>query len=210
MIKLKAYSFAALAYGVVCCGSVNAAVQTITASARNGGSTQGSAIASTLSVITCTQATGGGQAGTFCTVQAPGWNGVLSVGESIGTNAPGNVVLNCIGSYAASGGGLNCAARIDDTTCSPEQTIFGSARNGSSFRGLAPVKSAAIIQCTQASGSVTGTTCGIQSPGYSGSLTPGQSVASSGPGTVSLSCGGQYSANGGGLSCSAQVSQVCP
>lgn len=210
MKNSKACFSAALLFGMVFFGSANAAVQTITASARNGGETRGSAIASNLSTVTCTQASGGGQGGTFCSVQAPGWNGVLSVGESVGTSGPGNVSLGCIGSYAASGGGLNCAARIDDVTCSPEQTIFGSARNGNTSRGLAPVKSAAIIQCTQASGSVSGTTCGIQSPGYSGSLTPGQSVASSGPGTVSLSCGGQYSANGGGLTCSAQVSQVCP
>ncbi|MCF5950924.1 hypothetical protein, partial [Xanthomonas perforans] len=103
MIELKAHHFAVFLCGILSCSSVDAAVKTITASARNGGSTQGSAIASNLSVVTCTQATGGGEAGTFCSVQAPGWNGVLSVGESIGTNAPGNVVLNCIGSYAASG-----------------------------------------------------------------------------------------------------------
>ncbi len=198
--------------GLGLCNSAAAATQTITASAHNGQSNRGMGLATTLSVVTCTRAVGGGAAGTRCSIEAPGWNGVLSVGESIGTTGPGNVILNCNGSYSANGGSLGCTATIDDSTCSPEQTIFGSASNGNSSRGLAPIKSAAIVECTQASGSVAGTitTCGIQSPGYNGRLAAGESIATSGAGTVALSCGGQYSANGGGLSCSAQVSQVCP
>ncbi|SBV49908.1 putative membrane protein [Xanthomonas bromi] len=182
----------------------------ITATARNGQVIQGTASTTTLSLITCIQAIGGGEGGTRCNIQAPGWNGVVSEGESIGTTGPGNVVLGCDGTYAAAGGSLTCIARIDDTTCSPEQTILASSRDGSSFRGLAPIKSAAIVECTQASGSVTGATCGIQGPGYTGQLTPGQSIPTSGAGTVALARGGQYSANGGGLSCSALVSQACP
>lgn len=197
-------------FGLFFFNAAIASSSTITATARNGQSTQGTASTAKVSLITCIQATGGGEAGTSCDIQAPGWNGLVSQGESIGTTGPGLVVLNCNGSYAAAGGGLTCIAKIDDTTCSPEQTIFASARNGSSSRGLAPIKSAAIVQCTQASGSVTGTTCGIQAPGYTGQLKPGQSIPTSGAGTVELACGGQYSANGGGLSCSAKVSQACP
>lgn len=188
----------------------SATTQTITASARNGTSTPGNATVASISVVTCTQAGGGGQGGTYCLIQAPGWNGILSVGESIGTTGSGNVTLKCNGSYPASGGGLSCTAQIDDAVCSPEQTILASARMGGSTRGLAPIASAAIVECTQASGGIYGTTCGIQSPGWTGFLSAGQSIGTSGAGTVSLSCGGTYSANGGGLTCTAQVSQVCP
>lgn len=212
MMKRQRFSgvvVAVLAGGLLV-GSAFAATQTITASTRNGGSTSGNAIAPSASRITCTQASGG-SAGTIprCSVQAPGWNGVVEVGKSIGTTGAGNVVLNCNGTYPATGG-LSCAAQIDDTVCTASQTISGAASGGNSYRGLAAVKANATIQCVSASGGSNGTTCGIQSPGANASMTAGQTIMSTGPGTVSISCGGQYPAAGGGLSCTAQVTQVCP
>lgn len=200
----------ALVSGLFFAGAAGATTQTITAKASGGSFTTGSAIAPSPSVVSCTQASGG-QNGTYCFIDAPGWSGILRVGESIGTTGPGNVTIRCNGQYSASGGSLRCAAAIDDQICSPEQTIYGSASGGGSTRGLAPIKSAAIVECTQASGGQNGTSrCWVQSPGWTGPLMAGQSIGTSGAGTVALSCNGQYSANGGSLSCSSQVSQVCP
>jgi hypothetical protein len=201
---------AVLVAGGLLAGAAFAATQTITASTRNGGSTPGSATATSASRVTCTQASGA-TAGTIprCSLQAPGWNGVVEVGKSIGTTGAGNVVLNCNGSYPANGG-LSCTAQIDDTVCTASQTISGSASGGSSYRGLAAVKANATIQCVSATGGTGGTTCGIQAPGANASMTAGQTITSSGPGTVALSCGGQYPASGGGLNCTAQITQVCP
>lgn len=211
---MKSQAFLTVSAAIVGCvllaGSASAATQTITASARNGGSTSGNAIATSASRITCTEASGASQGSIpSCRFDAPGWNGVVEVGKSIGTNGAGNVVLNCSGNYPATGG-LSCAAKIDDTVCTASQTISGSAANYKSLRGLAAVKANATITCVSAYGGTTGTTCGIQSPGANASMTPGQTIASTGPGTVSISCGGQYPAVGGSLSCTAKVTQVCP
>lgn len=203
-------SLAVLLVGMFLAGSAAAATQTITASTSNGGSTSGNALATTASRITCTQASGGTSGTTpRCSIQAPGWNGVVEVGKSIGTTGAGNVILNCSGTYPANGG-LSCAAQIDDTVCTAVQTITGSASAGSSYRGLAAVKANATIQCVSATGGTNGTTCGIQAPGANASMTAGQIIGSTGPGTVALSCGGQYPASGGGLSCTARVTQTCP
>ncbi len=184
-------------------GSVSAAVQTISSTE----SVTGHASVSTTAVVTCTQAAGG-QYGTFCYVQSPGWTGLLTVGQSIGTNGPGTVTLHCNGQYPI-GGGLSCTAKVDDVLCSPEQTISSSASGTGSTVGLTPIKAPALVECTQASGGQYGTLCLVQSPGWTGLMSVGQSIGTSGPGTVSLTCSGQYPPLGG-LSCAAQVSQVCP
>jgi hypothetical protein len=186
-----------------------AAVQTIEARSRGGVSTSGAAAIASASVVTCTQATGG-QGGTFCYISSPGWTGLLSVGQSIGTNGAGTVTLSCNGAYSASGGGLSCAATIDDAICSPEQTISASNRQGVAVDGFAPIKSAAVVQCTRATGGQGGTQCYVQSPGFAGLVPVGSSVGTNGAGTVALSCNGVYSANGGGVNCTAEISQICP
>lgn len=188
-------------------GIADATTQTISASSNMSGSTPGTAPVSSPSVVTCTQASGGIY-GTKCSINAPGITTLLDVGQSIGTSGPGTVTLKCYGQYN-SGGGLTCKAKIDDSLCSPEQTISASSTLSGSTNGFAPVKSAAIVECTQASGGIYGTKCSISAPGYSGYLNVGQTIGTSGAGTVNLHCFGQYNANGG-LSCKAQVSQVCP
>lgn len=204
-------SLAVLVPALLFANIASAATQNITAKASGGSFTTGNAISTSPSVVTCTKASGGQDGSSACAISAPGWNGLLRVGESIGTAGPGNVTLTCQGVYAASGGSLSCAAKIDDQICSPEQTISASASSSGSTLGLAPVKSAAIVECKQASGGQNGTSgCWIQSPGWNGLLLAGQSIATSGAGTVSLSCNGIYSANGGRLSCTSQVSQFCP
>lgn len=188
--------------------AVGATTQTISASANTSGSTTGTAPVSSPSVVTCTQASGGLYGTNKCSINAPGINTLMSVGQSIGTSGAGTVILKCYGQYGA-GGGLSCQAKIDDTLCSPEQTISASSTFSGSTNGFAPVKSAAIVECTQASGGIYGTKCSVSAPGYSGYLNVGQSIGTSGAGTVNLHCAGQYNANGA-LSCKAQVSQVCP
>jgi hypothetical protein len=185
----------------------SASTQTISASARNGGQTPGTAAISSPSAVTCTAAMGG-TSGTKCRIIAPGYSGLVSVGQSIGTTGAGTVTLYCSGSYPANGG-LSCTAKVDDTMCTPEQTIIASSSGGGSTIGLAPIKSPAIVECIQATGGQNGTRCAVQSPGFNGYLTAGQSIGTSGAGTVFLGCSGSYPANGG-LSCAAQVSQVCP
>lgn len=190
--------------------AASAAVQNIAASSYKGTSTPGKAIATSSSVITCTAASGGIN-GTICHITSPGWTGLVPVGESVGTSGAGNVTLRCNGQYSANGGSLSCAARIDDVLCSPEQAVSASSNANGSDWGYAPIKGAAIVQCTQASGSVSiSPSCSVQVPGYSGGLAVGSSIAATGAGTVFLKCNGMYSANGGGLNCAAQVSQVCP
>lgn len=209
-IGLSFCSLVVLVTGLSVMDTANAAVQTINASSSGGSSTSGNAVATSTAVVTCTAATGG-QNGTVCHVTAPGWNGIVPVGKSIGTSGAGNVKLTCNGSYAASGGRLACTAQINDALCSPEQSITASASTGNSNWGYAPIKGAAIVQCLHATGSVNITPrCNINAPGYSGGLTTGQTIATTGAGTVTLNCTGMYPANGGGLNCSAQVSQVCP
>ena len=185
----------------------SATTQTISASASNGNSTSGSANVASSAKVTCTQASGGGTS-SRCYIQSPGWSGLLKAGQSIGTSGAGTVSLYCNGSYPV-GGALHCSAQIDDTACSPEQTISASASLGNSTDAFAPIKSPAIVECTQASGGGTSSRCYIQSPGWTGSLQQGQSIGTSGAGTVSLSCNGSYPV-GGALSCSVQIDQVCP
>lgn len=184
-----------------------ATTQTISASANVSGSTTGTAPVSSPAVVTCTQASGGTY-GTKCSINAPGINTLMDVGQSIGTSGPGTVTLKCYGQYGSSGG-LNCKAKIDDSLCSPEQTISASSSLSGSTNGFAPVKSAAVVECTQASGGIYGTQCSISAPGYTGYLNVGQSIGTSAAGTINLHCAGQYNTNGA-LSCKAHVSQVCP
>jgi len=207
-----------LVSGLYFASDAEAATQTITASARNGTSTQGSAVTTTFSTVTCTQA--GGGTGVSCGVKGPGTFGTngfanLNVGESVGTTGPGTILLGCNGSYSANGGGLSCTAKIEDTVCKPSQTISASAHNGSTIQGSAATVAPVTVTCTSASGGTSGTTCGIRGPGTFGTngyaiVAVGQSVGTTGGGDISLGCNGSYSASGGGLTCSALVTQVCP
>lgn len=197
--------------GLLTLGSASAAVQTITSrtSAQNGYS--GNATATSASMITCTSATANMGTNDGCFITAPGWSGKVKQGQSIGTSGAGAVKLTCTGQYDFNFGQLNCEAKIDDVACMPEQSINAASAGGGSTAGLAAVKSAALITCTSLTGGLNGTgRCSFQGPGTSVSLVAGQQTASTGPGTVKLTCTGTYSATGPGLQCGAQVSQVCP
>lgn len=199
--------FSLFAVALLCANPASATTQTISSSSSGGGTVLGTANVTTASAVTCTQASGGTY-GTSCYINAPGWGGVVRVGQSIGTSGAGTVTLRCYGQYPVNGG-LNCTAKVDDALCTPEQTIHASASGSGSTSGLAPIKSPALVECTQAVGGTYGTRCYIQSPGWNGYLSLGQSIGTSGAGTVYLGCSGQTSPSGG-LLCSAQVSQVCP
>lgn len=195
-------------------GVAGATTQTITATAKNGSVYAGTASIASSSVVTCTKATGSvSGVTTYCYIQSPGWNGLISVGQSIGTTGAGTVTLTCNGQYSTPGSGLSCAATIDSTACSAVQNISAVAKSGNATQGLAPIKASATVECTQATGSVAGVTtyCSIQSPGGGGLISTGQSLGATGAGTVALSCVGQYPATGsGGLTCAAKITQVCP
>jgi hypothetical protein len=157
MFKLNRASALTLALSIIV-GSffanvANATIQTINASASNGNSTSGNAIVGSSAKVTCTQASGGGTS-KRCFIQSPGWSGLIKAGQSIGTSGAGNVSLSCTGSYPV-GGSLSCSARIDDTACSPEQTISASSQSGNSVQDFAPIKSPAIVECTLATGGGT-------------------------------------------------------
>lgn len=205
--QVSRYSFAVLVAGLFFACAAGAATQTIHATASGGGSTTGSAVVASPSKVTCTQATGGG-ATSRCFIQSPGWSGFLKAGQSIGTSGAGNVFLSCGGTYPV-GGSLSCYAKIDDAACTAEQTISASSNSSGNTEGFAPIKSAALVKCTSATGGGTSSRCFIQSPGFGGLLQSGQSIGTSGAGTVALSCVGTYPV-GGSLSCRAQVSQTCP
>lgn len=204
--QVSFYSSLVLIAGFFSANTASAATQTISARAWNGNSTSGNAIVASSAKVTCTQASGG--TNTRCFIQSPGWSGLIKAGQSIGTSGAGNVSLSCTGSYPV-GGSLSCSALIDDTACSPEQTISASSQSGSSNQDFAAIKSPAVVECTQATGGGSTSRCYIQSPGFNGSLSQGQSIVTSGAGTVSLLCNGSYPV-GGGLSCRAQIGQVCP
>ncbi len=199
-------------FGLCFCVRAEAATQTITASVNNGVQANGSAAITTFSTVTCTQASG---SGATCAVKAPGTFGTngyapLKVGEAVGTTGAGTVVLGCNGA-----GNLTCTAKIEDTTCVSNKTISASARNGVITNASAQTIKPASVTCTQAAGGTSGTTCGVRRPGTSGIngyavLQVGQSLGTSGGGDISLGCNGSYNSSGGGLTCSAQVTQVCP
>lgn len=189
-------------------GAASAQVQTISATSNSSGVTPGNAIASTASKITCTQASGSNQGPTLCYVTSPGWNGTLSVGESIGTNGPGNVQLQCQGSYSVPFGGLRCTARVEPTACVATQNISASSSATSVTRGSAALATNATVRCQSVTGG-TNMSCGIQSATGNVILAVGQQTFVPGPGTTSVQCGGSYSANGS-LACTARVTQVCP
>jgi len=204
-------SLAILLFGPFFAGAADAATQTITASARHGNTTNGTATTSVPSTVTCTEASGGGSAGTLCMIQAPGWYGAIKAGQSIGTSGAGSVVLNCSGSYDYNSGSLTCSAKVEDTVCKSPTSLTASAKSQQTTKGLTPISSVATVKCTQAAGGIYGTTCGITVPGSASAIVPvGQSITANGPGTVSLGCNGSYNASGGSLSCAATVTQSCP
>jgi len=205
--QVSFYPLAILIAGLFFANIASAATQTINATSRNGNSTSESAYAASPSAVTCTQASGGG-ASTRCFIQSPGYSGLLKAGQTIGTSGAGTVSLSCTGTYPV-GGSLSCSARIDDTTCSPEQTLSALESSGNTVEVFAPIKSPAIVECTHASGGGTSSRCFVRSPGWSGLLVAGQAISTSGAGTVSLSCAGTYPV-GGSLSCYVQISQLCP
>lgn len=202
---------AILAAGLLSLGSASAAVQTITSRSSTSNGYSGNGTATSASVITCTSATASMGTNNGCVITAPGWSGMVKQGQSIGTSGAGAVKLTCTGQYDFNYGRLDCVAKIDDVACMPEQSINAASVGGGSTAGLAAVKGAALITCTSLTGGLDGTgRCAFQGPGTSASLVAGQQTASTGPGTVKLTCSGMYSATGSGLQCGAQVSQVCP
>lgn len=205
--KMSSCVVAVLMTGLFFAATAGATTKTIYATANSNGSTTGSASMSSASKVTCTSASGGGTS-SRCFIQAPGWSGLLTAGQSIGTSGPGTVTLSCTGTYPV-GGSLSCSAKVDDTTCSPEQTLSGSANWAGTTQGLAAIKGPAIVECTFASGGGTSSRCFVTAPGFSGLMLEGQTVSATGAGTVVLGCAGSYPV-GGSLSCNAQVSQICP
>ena len=75
--------------------------------------------------------------------------------------------------------------------------------NGNRHPATAALRNPASVKCTFATGNnpqQNPPSCFITAPGYSGTLARGQSIGTSGPGTVSLTCNGQAP-----LRCSAQI-----
>ncbi|MDQ1092872.1 hypothetical protein QE400_002285 [Xanthomonas sacchari] len=91
------------------------------------------------------------------------------------------------------------------------QTITASASHGNTYNGTASTSVPSTVTCTQASAPGTdGTKCMIQAPGWYGAINQGDSIGTTGAGTVVLNCSGQYDYNSGSLSCAATVEDtVC-
>lgn len=186
--------------------AANAATQNIYASSSRYNTTTGNATTASPAKVTCTSASGGTSG--RCFIQAPGWSGLVPAGKSIGTSGAGNIVLSCTGTYPV-GGSISCSARVDDTACSSEQSVSATSNGSVTTQGMAAIKSAAIVECRYAAGGGTSSKCFIQAPGFGGLVLVGQSIPTTGAGTVTLGCSGTYPV-GGSLSCTADISQVCP
>lgn len=187
--------------------AANAATQTIYATSSRNNTTTGNATTASPAKVTCTSASGGGTS-SRCFIQAPGWSGLVPAGQSIGTSGAGNIVLSCTGTYPV-GGSISCSAKVDDTACASEQSISATSNSSGVTQGMAAIKSPSIVECSYAAGGGTSSKCFVQAPGYSGLMLAGQSIPTTGAGTVVLGCSGTYPV-GGSLSCTADISQVCP
>ena len=143
---------------------------------------------------------------TSCYVRAPDFQGVVGVGETIGTSGPGTVELSCDSNSASEMS--TCAVVVDSTACVVEQNLSAYASSGSQYPDSVAVSSPASVTCTNASGAPNAR-CSFNAPGFMGFVGVGQTIGTTGPGTVMLYCAGTYPA-GGGLSCGAEVVQSCP
>lgn len=161
--------------------------------------------------VKCTSASGASSGSTArCHVKAPGFQGNVDVGSTIGTSGPGNVELTCSGNYPANGM-LTCTAVVDAPACAGTQNLSAYSSGGSTYGDTAATLSPASVTCTRASGASSGSTarCRVTAPGFQGTVNVGQSIGTTGPGTVQLTCSGTYPV-GGTLSCGARVVQSCP
>lgn len=143
---------------------------------------------------------------TSCYVRAPGFQGVVGVGQTVGASGPGTIELTCHGTSASDAS--TCAVIVDSTACVAEQNLSAYARNGSQYPDSAATSSPASLTCTSASGA-SNARCSFSAPGFMGFVGVGQTVGTTGPGTVTLYCAGTYPV-GGGLNCAAKVAQSCP
>jgi hypothetical protein len=102
------------------------------------------------------------------------------------------------------------SAAMTSTGTNPEKTgvsrvISASSDQTGQHPGLAAIVGPATVSCLNASSDIQNPqpppSCNILAPGYTGSVTVGQSVGASAAGTVTLTCNGQRNK----LSCSARV-----
>lgn len=194
----------------MCAANAYAASETLSSYSRQGNSYPDSEYVAVAATVKCTSAYGASSGTARCYINAPGYQGTLDVGQSIGTTGAGTVQLTCSGTYPATGM-LSCTAVIDDSACATTQNLSAYSSQGSTYGENAPIFSSSTVTCNRASGARPGSTarCFIKAPGYQGTLNVGQSVGANGPGTVQLTCSGTYPA-GGTLSCGARVVQTCP
>lgn len=160
----------------------------------------------TASVAKCVESSG---SGATCYLKAPGFEGALNPGEAVGIG-PGTAELSCAGAKSPDEF-QTCTLVIDNNTaCTTTQNLSAYSRgSGGSYPDSAPVVSPATVTCTSVFGA-SGGRCQISGPGVNPiNLNPGQSVGTSGPGTVTLWCTG-YIPVGQTLSCTASVVQSCP
>lgn len=163
------------------------------------------------STVKCTSAYGDVPSGGVppkCWIESPGYSGLVAPGTSVGTSGAGTVKLTCVGSVTPNGV-IFCAAEITDSVCITSRVIPASSSGGSSVIPTVPLSKVATLSCNSAIGGTYGTKCSVQSPGFNGFLTPGQSAGTTGAGTVMFGCQGSYPINGG-LSCTLGITQSCP
>ncbi len=195
-----------LLFSFVC--DVNAGTQYI--SSRTG-SPPGIASVTVPSTVKCNNAYGAVPPGGMppkCWIDAPGYSGLVEVGASVGTSGAGTVQLTCVGSVKPNGA-LICDAEVKDSVCIANRTISAWSSGGSSVIPTEPLSKVATLSCDSAWGGIYGTQCSVQSPGFNGFLAPGQSVRTTGAGTVMFGCQGSYPVNGR-LYCTLRITQSCP
>lgn len=86
--------------------------QKITASGNNGAPRPGTAAIGGPASIKCLSASASGHAmKTSCSISAPGYSGIVEIGQTVDANGPGTVVLTCTGQ-----GFVQCSALITPAT----------------------------------------------------------------------------------------------
>lgn len=192
--------------------TIGHAAETLNASSNDRGAWPGSTIATSVVAVKCLSVTGASSNSISprCFVSGPGYSSYVDIGQSIGTSGPGVVTLTCSGARAP-GRTLSCSAVVDASACSDTELLSAYKSGGSTYSDTAPLFSTALATCTSATGAIRGSTprCFVDGPGYYGTVNVGQTIPTTGPGTVRLSCSGSYSVNST-LSCSSRVEQICP
>lgn len=197
--------------GMVCAFSAFSA-DWLTAYHNDSGTIPGSTYAGSVVAVKCLSVTGSAGSGMTpkCFISGPGFSSYVSIGQTIGTTGPGPVQLTCFG-YRRPGGTLSCEAVVDANACEVNKSLSAYNSGGGSYGETTALFSPAIATCTGASGASSGDTarCFIDAPGHYGTVDAGQTVVTTGPGTLHLGCHGPYAAHAT-LSCTATVEQVCP